>query len=207
MSIQPTTPVDSAAPVVPPKGLAGDSIDMIRDHMRDIPQHPIPEGFVMRPMKADDNSLWVDIWRDAEPYFNIADDTFTQNFGSDPEGISKRCFILNTTKGVSVGTISAWYKPQYRGMDYGLIHWVAIREAYKGRGLGKVIMTFAMNQLAQWHPRAMLNTQNKRLGAVKLYLDFGFVPNLDIPGAIAAWQEVAAALKHPALASLIRKNP
>ncbi len=200
MTTQPTP--DPAAPVLPALGPAGYSIDMIRPDMRDIPQFPIPEGFAMRPMKPDENSLWVDIWRDAEPYFDIADDTFTKSFGADPAGIVQRCFILNTAKGVSVGTISAWYDRKYRGVDYGRIHWVAIRQAYKGRGLGKVIMTYAMNQLAQWHDRAVLNTQSKRLNAVKLYLDFGFVPNLDLPGAIVAWREVAAGLKHPALEKL-----
>lgn len=176
---------------------------MIREHMREIPQIALPEGFTMRPMRPDDNSLWVDIWRDAEPYFDIAEDQFTKSFGPDPTGIAERCFILNTARGVSVGTISAWYDRAYRGMDYGRIHWVAIRQAYKGRGLGKAMMTFAMNKLAQWHGRAVLNTQSKRLNAVKVYLDFGFVPNLDLPGAPLAWREVAAGLKHPVLEKVL----
>jgi hypothetical protein len=37
---------------------------MIRLHLRDIPQYPLPEGFALRPMRSDEDSLWTDIWRD-----------------------------------------------------------------------------------------------------------------------------------------------
>ncbi len=198
-----TQPTPPAAPAPPLMGPAGYSIDMVREHMRDIPQFPLPVGFAMRAMTPSDGGTWVDIWRDAEPYFQIADDTFSKEFGSDPQVIGRRCFLLQTDAGEPVGTVSAWYDRAYRGMGYGRIHWVAIRRACGGRGLGKAMMTFALNALAQWHDRAMLNTQSKRLNAVKIYLDFGFIPNLDLPGAPGVWREVAANLKHPVLASLL----
>ena len=48
----------------------------------------------------------------------------------------------------------------------------------------------------------MLTTESKRLGAIRLYLDFGFVPDLDAPGAREAWRQVRERLEHPALAGL-----
>jgi hypothetical protein len=53
--------------------------------------------------------------------------------------------------------------------------------------------------MAQWHDRCFLGTQSKRLPAINLYLDFGFLPDMDEPGAIEGWREVRAQLKHPAL--------
>jgi hypothetical protein len=60
-------------------------------------------------------------------------------------------------------------------------------------------MSYALNVLAQWHERAVLGTQTKRLRAIRLYLDFGFLPDLEAPGAVQAWREVSEQLHHPAL--------
>jgi len=95
----------------------------------------------------------------------------------------------------------AWYHT-FRGEEYGLIHWVAVRRAHQGKGLGKAAVSFALDELAQWHDRVLLGTQTKRLPAIKLYLDFGFEPLLDLPGAVDKWRQVAAKLKHPALDNL-----
>jgi GNAT superfamily N-acetyltransferase len=78
-----------------------------------------------------------------------------------------------------------------------MVHWVALRKRVQGKGLGKAMMTYAMNQLAQWHERAYLGTQTRRISAIKLYLNFGFRPLLDTPGAKAAWRQVAQELHHP----------
>ena len=113
----------------------------------------------------------------------------------------QRSFIIATAPGTGVGTISAWYST-YRNEEYGLIHWVAICRAYQGKGLGKAALAFALAKLAQWHDKALLGTQSKRLPAIKLYLDFGFVPDLEEPGAVERWRKVKAKLAHPALDSL-----
>ena len=84
-----------------------------------------------------------------------------------------------------------------------MVHWVAVRPAYQGRGLGKAMLSFTLNQLAQWHDRAFLGTQTKRLAAIWLYLSFGFVPDLEQPGAIEAWRTVKEQLHHPVLDALV----
>lgn len=188
----------------PQAGGAGVSVDMIRPHLLDIPQIPCPEGYGIRPMRLDEAGLWTDIERDAEPYFPIADDLFWREFGSDPQAIQWRCFIVTDDRGVGVGTISAWYDRDYKGQDYGKVHWVAIRPAYQGKGLGKAALAYALNQLARWHDRAMLNTQTGRIPAIKLYLNFGFLPDLDPPGAVEAWRQVAGQIKHPTLERALR---
>jgi len=180
-------------------GRAGYSVNMIRPHLRDIPEVPFPPGFRIRPMRLDEGGLWTDIWRDAEPYFDISDDLFQREFGFDPQAVPWRCFLIVDERGVAVGTISAWYDRNYRGQDYGRIHWVATRRAYQGKGLGRAGLSYALRALARWHDRAVLDTQTRRLLAIRLYLDFGFLPDLEPPGAVDAWREVQAQLKHPAL--------
>lgn len=190
---------DPPQPAAPHLGPAGYSLVMIRPHMRDIPDVPFAEGFGIRPMRLDEGGLWTDIERDAEPYYPIESDLFTSQFGGDLQATQWRSFILTNHKGVGVGTISAWYHADFKGERWGQIHWVAVRPAYQGLGLGKAGLSFALRQMAQWHERCFLGTQSFRLPAIGLYLDFGFLPDLDSPQALEAWREVKRTLHHPVL--------
>ena len=175
---------------------------MIRPHMEDIPEAPFPEGYSIRPMRSGEIGLWTDIQLDAEPYVRITPGTFLREFGSDLPAITRRCFFVTDEKGVAVGVISAWYSRDFKGGDHGRIHWVAVRPSYQGRGLGKAALSYALKRLAEWHERSFLDTSTARIRAIKLYLDFGFVPDLDLPGACDAWREVRSALSHPVLEEL-----
>ncbi len=175
-------------------------VQMIRPHMRDIPPTPLPDGFSMRAMRPEEIGLWTDIQRDAEQFIeDIDDELFMDEFGDDLEAMRWRCFLLVDADGVALGTISAWYSRDFKGQDYGRIHWFAVRPAYQGRGLGRAALSHAMERLAEWHERAWLATSTGRLAAIKLYLDFGFVPDLEPDGAREAWRDVASHLDHPAL--------
>jgi GNAT superfamily N-acetyltransferase len=176
-------------------------IQMQRPHMRDIPQHPLPEGYSIRPMRKTDGALWTDVQRDSEPILRIDDNLFWREFGNDPQAIERRCFLIYDSQNLAVGTISAWYIRGFKGKDAGRIHWIAIRPSQRGKGLARSAMTFAMNQLAQWHEAACLTASNSRLTAIKIYLEFGFLPDVENDAQAAAWRQVAAELDHPALAS------
>jgi beta-glucuronidase len=193
---------DQVGPAAPVPGRAGYALHMIRPHLQDIPQVAFPEGFAIRPMRLDEGGVWLDIQRDAEPYFPVADDLFVREFGRDPQATQWRSFLVIDGKGVAVGTISAWYDRDHRGSDDGMIHWVAIRPAYQGLGLGKAALAYALQELAERHDRAYLGTQSRRLPAIHMYLNFGFLPDLGSAEAIAGWREVKAQLSHPTLEAL-----
>ncbi len=187
----------AAAPRSP--NAAGYSVHMLRPTLDAIPQIAFPEGFHIRAMLPDEGGLWRDIWRDAEPYFPISETLFENQFGYDPQAIRWRCYFVVNGRNVAVGAISAWYNQDFKGGVWGQIHWVALRPAYWGKGLAKPMLSYTLTQMAQWHDRAFLGTQTKRLNAIKLYLNFGFVPDREEPGAVDAWRAVAAQLTHPAL--------
>ncbi len=194
---------DPSPDTVPVWSDAGYVVSMLRPNLDDIPQIPFPEGFGIRPMRLDEAGLWTDIQRDAEPYFQVRVDTFAREFGYDPQAIPRRCYIVTNERGLGIGVISAWYDQEFKGGVWGRVHWVALRRAYWGRGLGKAMLSYTLTQMAQWHDRACLGTQTRRLPAIKLYLDFGFVPDLDPPGAVEAWRTVKAELKHPVLDDVV----
>ena len=181
---------------------AGYEVIMLRRHMRDIPQVAFPAGFSIRPMRLDEGGLWRDIERDAEPYFSIGDSLFHDEFGPDHQATQWRSYLVVDEREVAVGTISAWYHQTFRGQPWGMIHWVALRRSHWGRGLAKPMMTHAMNQLALWHDQVFLGTQTKRLPAIKIYLDFGFEPDLEPENAVEVWGGVQAQLHHPLLSRL-----
>jgi len=179
----------------------GIGVTMIRHDMENIPQFPFPEGFSIRPMRLDEGGLWNDIVWDAEGH--VSDRLFHRQFGSDIQATQWRSFIITNEKGVGVGTLSAWYLRDYRGENYGLIHWVAVRPAYQNKGLGKAGMSFALNKMAQWHDRCLLHTSIKRIPAIKIYLDAGLMPDLRNEHEIEKWRQVKDVLKHPTLEKLL----
>jgi GNAT superfamily N-acetyltransferase len=174
-------------------------VEMIREHMRDIPEHPLPAGFSLRMFRPGDEALWVDVQSDADRLQTIDRSIFDRNFGDDIESLSDRSFFLIAPDGSAAGSITAWYGAEPYGKEWGRIHWVAVRPAFQGRGLSKPMMTAAMKRLALSHERCYLTTATPRIAAIKVYLDFGFVPVADRPDAIRAWETVASVLRHPAL--------
>ena len=176
------------------------SVRMIREHMENIPQFPIPEGFAIRNYRPGEGHIWTRIQRAAEPYINIDDGLFMRQFKRDLLAMEDRSFFLTTDAGEEIGTITAWWQPDMDGKNWGQIHWVAIHPDYQGRGLSKPMMSVAMTRLKQSHECCFLDTSTGRIPAIKIYLDFGFTPHLSRQNnSREAWTEVASVLEHPIL--------
>lgn len=174
-------------------------VRMIREHMENIPELLFPKGFGFRKFRSGEGHIWTRIQRAAEPYFEIDDGLFDREFGHDLQAMEDRSFFVITDAGEEIGTITAWWNPDWQGKDWGQIHWVAIHPDYQGRGLSKPAMTVAMKRLKQSHDRCFLGTSSRRIVAIKVYLDFGFYPDLEAENSREAWEQVASALEHPIL--------
>jgi len=186
----------------PRASLAGNSIHMIRPHLNDIMQVDFPAGFTIRPVQVAEGRTWTEIILAAEEWLKLSNELFATEFGHDLQSVPERCFFIVDDSDTPIGTISAWYRKDYRKLDYGLIHWVYIRPSHQGKGLSKPALSFTLKKLALWHERALLGTQAKRLPAINLYLNFGFLPDLEEPGAREDWRLLKDQLKHPTLETL-----
>lgn len=185
------------------RGAAGIPVAMIRDNLTDIPESLIPQGYTFGPIAREQIGLWVDIERDAEPFFGIDIDMFAGSFGTDMAEVTSRCHILYDERGCGIGTISAWREGMVRGVECGRVHWVAIRAAFQGRGLGKTLMSYGLQELKRLnHQGALLETQSKREAAIGLYLKYGFVPSISTAAHRVAWEEIRAQHPHPLLRGL-----
>ena len=68
-------------------------------------------------------------------------------------------------------------RPEQFG-ETGIIHWVGTRPEHAGRGLGAALVTCVLvDFILRGYPSAMLETQDYRLDAIRLYLRFGFTPD------------------------------
>ncbi|NJN81934.1 MAG: GNAT family N-acetyltransferase [Caldilineaceae bacterium] len=175
--------------------------------MREIPQFALPAGYHFRGFRPGDDRTWTAIVRAAEPFQTIADDLFGREYLANAGALPERMFFVATDAGDDVATISAWWQSDWRNPhDAGRIHWVAVRPDHQGRGPSKAMMTQAMNCLARHHDRAMLATSSGRVWAIKVYLDFGFLPDpqqLDLGEVAAAWRQLQDSLHHPRLVAAL----
>ena len=174
-------------------------VRMIREHMEDIPEMPFPKGFGFRNYRLGEGYIWTRIQRAAEPFIKIDDGLFDREFGHHLRVMEDRSFVVITDEGEEIGTITAWWNPDWRGKEWGQIHWVAIHPDYQGLGLSKPMMAIAMKRLRQSYNRAFLGTSTRRIVAVKIYLDFGFYPDMESENSQEAWTEVASVIEHPIL--------
>jgi len=178
--------------------------------MREIPMFALPGGFVFRDFRLPgdegpgDAGTWVKIQAAAEARFmQITHETFLNDFGGYESQLPGRSWFVATQKGEDVASITAWWwdTPPDCVLQgrVGLIHWVATIPEYQGRGIGKAMMTKAMQRLARDHEVAYLNTSTIRIPAIRVYLDFGFLPDMKKNRADEAWSLVSESLKHPTL--------
>ncbi len=162
---------------------------MVRDDLQEIPDAALSEGFRFRPIHLDEGPLWTLIEREAEPYLEVSNRWFADNFLFNPSAVPHRCFFVVDANGVVAGTSSAWYNLSYQNKQWGQVHWVAIRPAYQRRGLARAALSETLRRLARWHHRALLFTQSKRVPAIRLYLEYGFEPVLETESNRTAWAD------------------
>jgi GNAT superfamily N-acetyltransferase len=165
------------------------SVSMVREHLRGIPQHDLPAGFSTRWYRRGDEALWRRIESSADRLNEITPELFGSEFGADPEVLAARMCFLLAPGGEAIGTATAWYDSNHRGRPYGRVHWVAVLPEWQGRGLSKPLMTIVCNRLAHLdHTCAYLVTSTLRPRAIRLYLGFGFLPEISSASEEKAWR-------------------
>ena len=75
---------------------------------------------------------------------------------------------------------------------WGLPCWLAVRPAHQGQGLARPLLAAVLGRVAQDHSRCYVLTSSRRTAAIRLYLGFGFRPDLEGPEGRAAWRHALA---------------
>ena len=156
------------------------NIYMVRDNLDDIPQFDLPEGCSIHSLKPGEEKLWEWICEGAfrGDFGNDFRFDFDKMMRSDACYAPERVFFGQQYSQVT-STASAWFDPKL-GPHTGVLHWVGTHPTASGIGLGRPVIAAALNKLRELgYTRATLITQEYRLPAIRLYLEFGFHPVFD----------------------------
>jgi ribosomal protein S18 acetylase RimI-like enzyme len=169
---------------------------MVLDDLSQLPRFPLPSGYSFRGFREGEGELWARIETSAGEFASVeqAIEHFRKEFGGFQRELGKRCLFVQTEGGEPVGTAMAWYGTLLPGGMAGRLHWVGIRKEYQGRGIGKPLVSRAMELLSARHDRTYLTTQRSSLAAIKIYLDFGFLPYITERVQEKEWSEISKQL-------------
>ena len=136
-------------------------------------------GVAVRTLPELENgrAVWLDIvqhmWRNS---VTLQEDYFEKAMLSQPCFREDLCHIL-TVDGIPAATITVICNPETKA---GLIHMVACKPEFRGRGLGHLLNDVASAVLKRESMEtARLTTDDWRIPAIKTYLKAGFHPDLE----------------------------
>ena len=168
-------------------------VSMVRETLAGLPVVPLPSGFSLRRYRRGDDRTWTRIQQEAERYHEITPALFHREFGGGEAELSERQIFLCDAAGREIGTGTAWFNDDYHGQAWGRIHWVAIAADLQRRGLGRALVSALCQRFLELrHLRAYLTTESVRLPALKLYLSFGFRPEIKHDADRREWEVLRA---------------
>lgn len=164
-------------------------VRMVRSHLDNLPDHPLPGRFRLRCYVEGDRLTWCGIQAAADLHRPITPRLFDEQFGADACALGQRQLYLCAPGGEPIGTGTAWYGSGDRAPTSGRIHWVAVVPAWQGRGLSKPLLSAVCRRLRDLgHNEVYLITETVRVTAIRLYLSFGFVPEIKDDAERITWE-------------------
>ncbi len=170
---------------------------MLHPQLAQAPHVELPHGYRMRFYQEGDVETWVRVQQAADPWHQPTTATFERAMPGDADYLAQRVMFLVDPAGAAIGTITAWNDTLFNRGDTGQIHWVAIVAAAQGQGLAKPMLSAACAVLrARGYHEALLETDTRRIPALNLYLQSGFVPFPRHEADRQTWRAVAPQLKY-----------
>jgi mycothiol synthase len=152
---------------------------MIRS-LSHLPPVVVPAGYRLRPYRVGDEEAWVHLLNAAFATEEKKSTPMERASFEKEYPLSGGCdrnwilFAERIEDGALVGTTTAW-EADLEGKRMGLVHWVAVEPAHRGRGLGDALLAAALHAMrARGHTEAFLNTDVVLRAAVRLYERMGF---------------------------------
>lgn len=164
-------------------------LEMRIGSLEGLPEVTSPAGYALRTYREGDAPAWCRLVGEAiggeyrpEAFLEQVSDTD----GFDPENL----FFAVDGGDQPVGTACAIHRPPY-APAVGYVHMVAVDQAHRGRGLGRLLMVAVLHRMREKGDRAaVLTTDDFRLPAISLYLSLGFRPSLTHESHPERWQEI-----------------
>jgi mycothiol synthase len=157
--------------------------------LADLPGLTAPEGYTLREATPADLPALSRCLAAAFPEIEWSEETTRQRLFDD---ISvTRVFMIEAPDGAAAATASARLAKNHP--DAGYVHWVGADPAHAGRGLGRLVTLAVLHEFVrQGFTQSVLETDDFRLPAIRLYQKMGFVPEFTHPSFEGRWAAIAA---------------
>lgn len=171
----------------------------------DIPEYPLPSGFHFTCYQDGDMEDWIAIEKSAKEFRTVEEgvDAWGRYYLHREQELHNRMFFIETEQEEKVATATAFYDPSKGDLrnEAGWLHWVAVKREYQGLGLARPLISKALRRLVELgYPSLKLSSQTNTWVAVKIYMDFGFVPEPENAVHSREGYEILKALtNHPTL--------
>jgi mycothiol synthase len=166
---------------------------MCRHTLEALPEMVLPAGYTARTSQEGDARHWARII--SESFANTAFDEarYERDMLAHPAYAAARIFFICAPDGEPCATASAYRQPEWPDMGY--LHYVGVRPAFTGRKLGALVSLIALWKFrAEGLKGAVLQTDDFRLPAIRIYLQLGFTPLMVHENQPARWDAVRAQL-------------
>jgi mycothiol synthase len=166
---------------------------MIREQLETLPRLQLPEGYTARSQRLGDEEAWERIIMAS---FG-GEHHFDKEIAADEPYMPERVWFVCDSDDVPVATASAWYRKQWNE-DTGYLHMVGLLPEQAGKKLGYYVSLAVLHRMVhEGRTRAVLNTDDFRLPAIKTYLNLGFLPKLAGPDHYDRWKALSVTLGRP----------
>lgn len=162
---------------------------MRRKSLDDLPDQRVPDGFELRTFGVGDVAGWAQLMTGAVGDWD--EDSASRQFLGEPGVNANGIFFLVSSDDYAASATDKRL-PQ---SEVGYLHMVAVAPRYRGRGFGRWISLAALFHMRErgCH-KAVLDTDDFRLPAIRTYLALDFVPDMLQADHPERWRAIFAEL-------------
>ena len=142
-----------------------------------VPHFSLPEGYKYVIFKSGDEKEWAEIEASVKEFDRAVDALvyFQKDYMPFLPEVERRTIFIEDGKGEKIATATNWFA--YTGVRRDpWIHWVAVKPAFQGLGLGKAIISEAVRRMIdiEGDRDIYLHTQTWSYKAIGIYMKCGF---------------------------------
>ncbi len=170
------------------------SLSMILSDLEGLPQASLPDGYLFRAMVPGSETDYVRVMQ--RTLIANADmawfrRTFQDDPAYDPDNL---VLILNENGPVAAG--AAWHA-EGRQQGVGLVHMIGVVQEHRAHGVGRALVLWVLERLkARGFDQALLQTEDFRVPAIRLYLSLGFRPVFVHRTHRLRWKRIMGKVSH-----------
>ncbi|MDD6276900.1 MAG: GNAT family N-acetyltransferase [Clostridia bacterium] len=149
----------------------------------------LPDGYSIVSFKDESDIMpWIECCKKGLADDDADKSVFDWRITDHKDTLAARDVFFLDFLGEHIGTVTVIYHPDMKNCE---IHMLSIRSDFRGKGLSKYIVNFAISKALEYNPSfIVLITQEWRKAAVRSYLQHGFFPVNFGVGMQERWEKV-----------------